>query len=52
MANDEEAGGNVVEHFRDVLTQLLQCAATLRARLVRRLMHLGDAQKMFGKRTP
>src|SRR6266542_1161831 len=43
MTDDDEAGWNVVEYFRDVLTQFAQCAATLRARPLRRFVHPGDA---------
>ena len=42
MADHLETGRNLFEHLGDILTQFLQCAAALRARLLLRLMYLGS----------
>ena len=53
MADDHEAGRNVVEYFGDIFAQLAQRAATLRAGLLLQAHAvLVLARKMFGKWAP
>ena len=50
MANDPEAGGHVVEHFRDILTERLEMTAAIRAAGMLRRMNHGIAWQVIRQR--
>jgi hypothetical protein len=48
MANDLEAGGQVLQHLGDIFAKLLQLALADRTALFRRKMGMNFARKVFG----